>query len=120
MLEIKLSKNMTITSDGKFNYILTKDGKPIGFYNSWSRLHCAMQNKKLTKKSLEKVNSISSLMSDSIKQINNTLTFMSSSCLNFLQVLFISLNEVSNVDDTSFIFSKSFLVNFLFPLFADS
>ena len=72
MLEMKLSKNMTITSDGKFNYILTKDGKPIGFYNSWSRLHCAMQNKKLTKKSLEKVNSISSLMSDSIKQINNT------------------------------------------------
>ena len=74
MLEIKLSKNITITSDGKFNYILTKDEKPIGYYNSWERLHQAMNrgNKKLTKKDLEKVNSISSLMSDSIKQINNT------------------------------------------------
>lgn len=73
MLEIKLSKNMTITSDGKFNYILTKDEKPIGFYNSWNRLHVAMNrgNKKLTKKDLEKVNSISSLMSNSIDTVRN-------------------------------------------------
>lgn len=74
MLEIKLSKNITITSDGKFNYILTKDEKPIGYYNSWERLHESMNrgNKKLTKKDLEKINEVSSLMSDSIKQINNT------------------------------------------------
>ena len=73
MLEMKLSKNMTITSDGKFNYILTKDEKPIGYYNSWERLHQAMNrgNKKLTKKDLEKINEISSMLDTSIKQIND-------------------------------------------------
>lgn len=74
MLEIKLSKNMTIISDGKFNYILTKDEKPIGYYNSWERLHQAMNkgNKKLTKKDLEKINEISSTLDTSFKEINNT------------------------------------------------
>ena len=73
MLEIKLSKNITITSDGKFNYILTKDEKPIGYYNSWERLHQAMNrgNKKLTKKDLEKINEVSSMLDTSIKQIND-------------------------------------------------
>ena len=73
MLEMKLSKNMTITSDGKFNYILTKDEKPIGYYNSWERLHQAMNrgNKKLTKKDLEKINEVSSMLDTSIKQIND-------------------------------------------------
>ena len=73
MLEMKLSKNMTITSDGKFNYILTKDEKPIGYYNSWERLHQAMNrgNKKLTKKDLEKINEVSSMLDASIKQIND-------------------------------------------------
>lgn len=73
MLEIKLSKNMTIISDGKFNYILTKDEKPIGYYNSWERLHQAMNrgNKKLTKKDLEKINEVSSTLDTSIKQIND-------------------------------------------------
>lgn len=74
MLEIKLSKNITITSDGKFNYILTKDEKPIGYYNSWERLHQAMNrgNKKLTKKDLEKINEVSSTLDASFKEINNT------------------------------------------------
>ncbi len=74
MLEIKLSKNMTITSDGKFNYILTKDEKPIGYYNSWERLHQAMNrgNKKLTKKDLEKINEVSATLDTSFKEINNT------------------------------------------------
>ena len=73
MLEMKLSKNMIITSDGKFNYILTKDEKPIGYYNSWERLHQAMNrgNKKLTKKDLEKINEVSSMLNTSIKQIND-------------------------------------------------
>lgn len=73
MLEIKLSKNMTIISDGKFNYILTKDEKPIGYYNSWERLHQAMNrgNKKLSKKDLEKINEVSSTLDTSIKQIND-------------------------------------------------
>ncbi len=74
MLEIKLSKNITITSDGKFNYILTKDEKPIGYYNSWERLHQAMNrgNKKLTKKDLEKINEVSATLDTSFKEINNT------------------------------------------------
>lgn len=74
MLEMKLSKNMTIISDGKFNYILTKDEKPIGYYNSWERLHQAMNkgNKKLTKKDLEKINEVSSTLDASFKEINNT------------------------------------------------
>ena len=73
MLEMKLSKNMTITSDGKFNYILTKDEKPIGYYNSWERLHESMNrgNKKLSKKDLEKINEVSSMLDTSIKQIND-------------------------------------------------
>ena len=73
MLEIKLSKNITITSDGKFNYILTKDEKPIGYYNSWERLHESMNrgNKKLSKKDLEKINKVSSMLDTSIKQIND-------------------------------------------------
>lgn len=73
MLEIKLSKNMTIISDGKFNYILTKDEKPIGYYNSWERLHESMNrgNKKLSKKDLEKINEVSSTLDTSIKQIND-------------------------------------------------
>ena len=73
MLEIKLSKNMTITSDGKFNYILTKDEKPIGYYNTWERLHESMNrgNKKLSKKDLEKINEVSVMLDTSIKQIND-------------------------------------------------
>ena len=73
MLEIKLSKNMTITSDGKFNYILTKDEKPIGYYNTWERLHESMNrgNKKLSKKDLEKINEVSAVLDTSIKQIND-------------------------------------------------
>ena len=73
MLEMKLSKNMTITSDGKFNYILTKDEKPIGYYNSWERLHESMNrgNKKLSKKDLEKINEVSTMLDTSIKQIND-------------------------------------------------
>ena len=73
MLEIKLSKNMTITSDGKFNYILTKDEKPIGYYNTWERLHESMNrgNKKLSKKDLEKINEVSAILDTSIRQIND-------------------------------------------------
>ena len=73
MLEIKLSKNMTITSDGKFNYILTKDEKPIGYYNTWERLHESMNrgNKKLSKKDLEKINEVSAMLDTSIKQITD-------------------------------------------------
>lgn len=73
MLEIKLSKNITITSDGKFNYILTKDEKPIGYYNTWERLHESANrgNKKLTKKDLEKINEVSSMLDASIRQIND-------------------------------------------------
>ena len=74
MLEIKLSKNITITSDGKFNYILTKDEKPIGYYNTWERLHESMNrgNKKLSKKDLEKINEVSATLDTSFKEINNT------------------------------------------------
>ena len=73
MLEMKLTKGRMISSDGKFNYILTKDEKPIGYYNSWERLHQAMNrgNKKLTKKDLEKINEVSAMLDTSIKQIND-------------------------------------------------
>ena len=74
MLEMKLSKGRTISSDGKMNFILMNGDKAIGYYNTWERLHQAMNrgNKKLTKKDLEKINEISSTLDTLFKEINNT------------------------------------------------
>lgn len=74
MLEMKLTKGRTISSDGKMNFILMNGDKAIGYYNSWERLHQAMNkgNKKLTKKDLEKINEVSSTLDASFKEINNT------------------------------------------------
>ena len=74
MLEIKLTKGRTISSDGKMNFILMNGDKAIGYYNTWERLHESMNrgNKKLTKKDLEKINEISSTLDTSFKEINNT------------------------------------------------
>ena len=74
MLEMKLSKGRMISSDGKFNFILMNGDKAIGYYNTWERLHESMNrgNKKLSKKDLEKINEVSSMLDTLIKQINNT------------------------------------------------
>lgn len=74
MLEMKLSKGRMISSDGKLNFILMNGDKNIGYYNSWERLHQAMNrgNKKLTKKDLEKINEVSATLDTSFKEINNT------------------------------------------------
>lgn len=74
MLEMKLTKGRMISSDGKMNFILMNGDKAIGYYNTWERLHESMNrgNKKLSKKDLEKINEVSSMLDTSIKQINNT------------------------------------------------
>lgn len=74
MLEIKLTKGRMISSDGKMNFILMNGDKAIGYYNTWERLHQAMNrgNKKLTKKDLEKINEVSSMLDTLFKEINNT------------------------------------------------
>ena len=74
MLEMKLTKGRMISSDGKMNFILMNGDKAIGYYNSWERLHQAMNkgNKKLTKKDLEKINEKSATLDASFKEINNT------------------------------------------------
>lgn len=74
MLEMKLTKGRTISSDGKMNFILMNGDKAIGYYNTWERLHESMNrgNKKLSKKDLEKINEVSSTLDASFKEINNT------------------------------------------------
>lgn len=74
MLEMKLTKGRTISSDGKMNFILMNGDKAIGYYNTWERLHESMNrgNKKLSKKDLEKINEVSSTLDTSFKEINNT------------------------------------------------
>lgn len=74
MLEMKLTKGRMISSDGKMNFILMNGDKAIGYYNTWERLHQAMNrgNKKLTKKDLEKINEVSATLDTSFKEINNT------------------------------------------------
>ncbi len=73
MLEMKLTKGRTISSDGKMNFILMNGDKAIGYYNTWERLHESMNrgNKKLSKKDLEKINEVSATLDTSIKQIND-------------------------------------------------
>ena len=74
MLEMKLTKGRTISSDGKMNFILMNGDKAIGYYNTWERLHESMNrgNKKLSKKDLEKINEVSATLDTSFKEINNT------------------------------------------------
>ena len=73
MLEMKLTKGRTISSDGKMNFILMNGDKVIGYYNTWERLHESMNrgNKKLSKKDLEKINEVSTTLDTSIKTIND-------------------------------------------------